>query len=390
MGNFTKLPIGKCLAHLAVGLACVEAVARLACGLVGTKLHQPFLVSVRKGPAGMATHDQPLRWMTNERGARGDLYRGQSVRIAVFGSSTSSGAFLDQPQTWPEQVRRQLGPDRVHIDNFAIDGGTGPEAIRLMNSLRGERPKYDIALIQFHATVKVGSSGYSASWMGGGPLKCVSSFPALAEQQLRREPQLKRLFQFASRFWSTPGIQRLDISNRELRNNGKVKLVYAPPPTDAEAVQDRTRRLIDAASRIAKRVILVTQPIAHSPDASPAVARKWITLRPVEGKHDEFLDNQSIAESVRRGQSVMAAVANEKAVEIINLDDVILPWLSKTDELFDDKWHPTPRGAALIGETVAAYLRQPDLQPADLPPRLPSSDPKVDNVFEMSVDSSRN
>jgi len=99
-------------------LLSMEVVARIAPYLIGKQVHQRFLYSEYEWQDG-SNKGKMLTWMANERGARGNLYHGQAVEIALFGSSTSEDAGLDQQQSWAQQFEMKLSPGLVHVDNYS-------------------------------------------------------------------------------------------------------------------------------------------------------------------------------------------------------------------------------------------------------------------------------
>ena len=367
------------LIHLVVALLAVEGVARLSTWMVGTSIHQPLVVSHRIAPDGVTTAGERLQWIANDKGARGELYHGQRERYAIFGTSTTAGSFLDQEQTWPEQLAKELGPKNVHVDNFAIDGGTGSEAIRTMKKLAGKGLVYDVAFLQFNMVRKAAPKEYSSRWEAKGMLQSVAQFPAMITAQIRREPRLKAILKAIQERMAPPSRGIVDLGNRDIRNAGNVKFVYEAPDFDKSQLEANLNELIQSAKSIAKRVIVVSQPVAYSDDALPGVTQRWITLRPARDQQGAFLDNQSLVDGIAAIQSEIRKVAEHEQIEFIDLSSPIAPLFSQTTELFDDKWHPAPAGARLIGTTIAKYIQStpPDKKPvpADLPLQLQSQLP---------------
>ena len=118
------------LVSLVIIAGTFEVVARVSPWIVGRVVHQQYLVSQRICELDCTNQGQRITWSANERGARGDLYHGQTLRIAALGSSTTASSMLDQEQTWPERLKAELGPSRVHVDNYAREGATFREATR--------------------------------------------------------------------------------------------------------------------------------------------------------------------------------------------------------------------------------------------------------------------
>ena len=87
---------------------CFEAIARLAPIIIGKNVHRPFTVSHSICMEGCDIQGKKVSWITNERGARGSLFHGEKIQIAVFGSSTSANVLITQELTWPEQIKANL------------------------------------------------------------------------------------------------------------------------------------------------------------------------------------------------------------------------------------------------------------------------------------------
>ena len=124
----------------------------------------------------------------------------------------------------------------------------------------------------------------------------------------------------------------------------------------------QTRLLLQAAKKVADSVYLVPQPIAFDEHEHPKVAERWTWLFPVGKKKESFVSNKSIANRRRRQNRLMAAVAREMQVSVVDLDGYMRKMLPTRYDLFSDQWHFSPEGAALAAEFVAEGLI-PMLQP---------------------------
>jgi hypothetical protein len=347
------------LGSLAVVLGCLEAVARLSPLVVGRHVHQPFLYSVerREMPVAGTMVPRTAVWRGNARGARGDLYRGQPVEIAVVGSSTTASTLLSQEETWPEQLRSRLG--RVHVDNYARDDAFQKEAARILRHVAVRGRGYDAILVMTHVDEKRRRDREREAlhhW-GGWAAKdgWVQADWLLVERlknQLAAEPRLKALApgRMHERLWR----------DRERRLAGGVEFVDEVAVIDdtrRRFVQEETRRLLEAAQAAGDRVFLVLQPIAYDEREHPGVARRWMRLFRVPGRPGCFRSHRAVAEEVRAKNRLMAAVAEEMGVEVVDVDGLLRPHLRERDDLFYDRWHFTAEGAALAASYVAAVMR---------------------------------
>jgi len=351
------------VARLVIALACFELVARLAPWIVPATVHQPFLVSTRQVDAvtdreGMRT----VTWKTNERGARGSLYRAQPYEIAVFGSSTTAGSLLDQAEAWPSRLA--AAAPCLHVDSYARDGATLSDAIQVLAHLDRAGRRYDAVVIMQHADPKRVELESSLQFWGQWTASGVLHGPLLAFRhallQIAKEKRLASI-----RAWLFPrAIDRHDdndIRNWEYRQSPRVQLVYEPYSMDPEVekrVTERATELFTTARRVTNAALFVNQPVAFDEAELPEVGRRWYSLYPSRHTPHAYLNNRSIAEQIRYGNRVLESAARAKGVPIVQLDEYIRPLLRVRGDLFVDKWHFSRHGAAITAERVRAELEK--------------------------------
>lgn len=351
-------------------LGCLELTARVAPDLITKQVHQRFLYSKRLCKMQCTNYGKQLTWMANGRGARGDLFHGEPVEIAIFGSSTSEDAMLDQEQSWAQCLKRALGPG-VHVDNYGRDNSYLGQAVEILKEFWRTGRRYHIALLQ----VTVGRDRqpaypedafhYWGLWPSGGrPLVFPRMLKSRLEAQLKSEATLLALCEKVHDFFRPPPPRkhprRNSRANRYLRAEGKVQLVYQPRPLtveDQQYVLDETKRLIQVARQVADRVYLIAQPVAYDEHEHPGVARRWFSLYPIKGRH-AYYDNRSVAEWIREETALMTQASNQANVPVIDVDNYLRPMLATRDDLFDDKWHYAPAGAELAARFVAESIRR--------------------------------
>lgn len=367
----------KFLVTLAIVAGVFEVVARLAPVIVAHTVHQPYLISQRPCEIDCAEFPGAITWASNERGTRGGLYHGQSLRIATFGSSTTACSLLNQQQTWPEQLKSALGSERTHVDNYARDGATYRETIQILNRLADRGPRYDLVLIMMHLSTRdARESGtgdedafhYWGQWTTDRATALV--WPSLLRKrvsaQLLTEPRTLAVWKslsdpFRTHEPETSKFLAIARSNRVLRNEGRVTLIdedYRFTADEIEGVRSHTREMLNAASRSKARVYLVLQPIAFDEQEVAEVAEKWVSLYEATDQPDAYLSNRSIAWGFREINDMMHAEADALGVPVLDLDSELRPLLRQRGDLFDDKWHFAPSGAAIAGERLAAILRE--------------------------------
>ena len=362
-------------------LLSMEVMARLAPHLIAKQVHQRFLYSEYENQIDSTTKGKMLTWISNERGARGNLYHGQPVEIAVLGSSTSVDSLLDQRQSWAQQLEAKMGNQLVHVDNYSRDGANQGDAFHILQEFQKAGRRYDILLLMVRINpVNMWTNEkrevplretfrYWGNW-ASGPEPIV--FPGLLVRRLKAhamsEPRLDKLLNVVIGMFSgskkpskKPSKHPIPLSrsNRELRLSGNVRLIDEPVPFDAEDkkwVVDVTFKILRDAARVADRVYMLTQPIAYDEKEHPGVSNKWFSLSPVKSKEDGYYSNKNIAKHNRKLYTIMAQVARSHGTPVIDLDGHMRPLIRERDDLFDDKWHFAPAGAEVAAEFVARNL----------------------------------
>lgn len=349
-------------------LVCLEAVSRIAPIAVGKQVHQRYLYSTRICAMDCTNKGKPLTWMANGRGARGDLFHGQPVEIAVFGSSTSEDALLDHEQTWAQRLKQELGRDLCHVDNFGRDDSYIGEATIILQEFGKTGKHYDIVLLQVigSPTGRKASERTAFHYWGKWPLvrrklTFRSMLPARIAVQASSEPRLVSAYRLLQTTQRPPRVHppRNSRANRHLRASGQVQLRYRQRPLTDQAkdsVRSEMRRLVEVARVVADHVYVISQPVAYDENAHAGVAQKWFSLYPIPGEQ-AYYDNRSVAEWIRAETALITDVARQMGVSVIDLDDHMRPQLATRDDLFDDKWHYAPAGAEVAAKHIASFLR---------------------------------
>jgi hypothetical protein len=357
------------MAAFVLMLLCLEGVARICPHIIPKDVHLRFLYSNGECKIDCTNNGRKLEWIANERGARGGFYQGQPVRIAVFGSSTSIDSLLDQSETWAEQLRRELGPDIVHLDNYARDGAGGKQAKVIFDHLFEIGRHYDIILVMTQRGGRGGlekdSLHYWGNWsLAPGFLKFPNLLRRRAKVQVKTEPRLNFVDRFIhDELFPKPSL--IPRVNREtkrlLRLSGQLNFVdienYGPDPAAIVDIRNGIRAVLESANRVADKVYFLLQPVAYSPDEHPGVAKRWYLLRPVKGRDGYFVSNKSVAQRMRKEHAIMNDVAADMGIAVIDLDGFIQSKLSERGDMFEDKWHFSPAGAEIGARFIAETLR---------------------------------
>jgi hypothetical protein len=349
-------------------LFAFEVVSRLAPSIIGKQIHQKYLYNKRICQQDCTNKDKLITWQANGRGARGDIYNAQLVQIAVLGTSTSIDSLLDQKQCYSQQLKNKLGPNKVHVDNFARDGSGMTQAITILEHFTEKGSKYDAVLIMEHFDIEdedlqTSTFHYWGQWVVD---KEMFKFPTLLrkriKQQVKTEPRLNRIDRWVHDKLLKPDKPADPGRNerRMIRQSPAVKLVDIPiniSDNRTRLIRQKTQQLIKAAKKVTDRVYVISQPYAYDHSQLPGVADKWFALRKVNDTEDLYYSNKSIAEFGRAQNSMIEQAARSADAGIIDLDGFMRKFLCKRDDLFDDKWHFAPAGADLAAEFVAEKIR---------------------------------
>jgi hypothetical protein len=374
---FRRLWSLRAIGIFAIFALCLDLTGRVAPSLIGVQVHQRYLYTTRTSEVDDTTLSKQITWVANGRGARGDLYHGQPTEIAVFGSSTSEDWGLDQQKTWAQQVKLTLGGRSHHVDNYARNDSYHGEAIVILEELARTGRRYDIILLMVAIDPRVSRDSpenaffFWGQWRSrySGILQPWHLLYRRLSAQAMSEPRLMAVREWVVRLNSTPAPprrhpQRNARSNRVLRNDGKIRLQYAPlkqfpglGDDDRPIVERETKRLLEAAHEVGDSVFFVAQPVAYDENELAGVAERWFSLYPIENQ-DAYHDNRSVAESIRKSTAVMADVAETLGVPVIDVDAHMRTLLAERDDLFFDKWHYTEAGAEVAAQCIADFLRK--------------------------------
>lgn len=370
------------LLRAAVVLASFELVARVGPWVVPKTVHQPFLLSARQIDAVTdGEGKRTVKWVTNERGARGRPFRGQSHEIAVLGSSTTAGTLLDQQEAWPSRLASWL--PCVHVDNFARDGAIISDAARILDHFAATGARYETVIIMQHGDTGERRLSDAFQFWGQWDSSAALQGPELtvkhARLQIAREERLAVV-----RRWFSPSTARRrdpnDLRNWKRRQSSNFSFVRESgklTPGEETQIATRGRELFEVAKRAADRVYFVSQPVAFDESELPAVAARWFSLYPATTVPGAYRDNASVAERIRSETAVLRAEALRNAITVIELDDFMRSMLRKRGDLFLDKWHFSRNGAAVAAQRVAEQLiadgircraEDPDLPESPTPP----------------------
>jgi hypothetical protein len=332
----------------------------------------------------LPTHGDVVRFDANSLGERGDEPPpdGRRVyRVLVCGGSAAECFTLDQPQSWPEVVKRvlarkenlaRLGRDAVHVGNV---GRSLAVPYFVGEILQRIRPRYDhVDLI----LIMTGASN-PASWLADRTPPAIEEHPPLPPNLLAVNPEgpygwkprrtalyrtlrdlLVRLFHVTKK---GPMGRRL-VQARAMRATARTVIREIPDPAVMLDHFERTfRELLSMSRSLADRVVVVRQPWFDKDSfAAEEEAAFWhgAAGQPHLGTVDTYYALDVVTRLMRLVDARAASVCRELGVEDVDL----LSHLEVSLRTFYDFWHFTPAGAEAAGQVIAAAI----LAPAPSPP----------------------
>jgi lysophospholipase L1-like esterase len=320
-----------------------------------------------------------VRFEVNADGERGSDVRGDDpglFRVLVAGGSPAECFALDQPTSWPGALERLLNAkdnlrtrsaSRAHVGNIGR-GGIASEHLDVI--FEHALPQYrQLGLI----VVLVGGNDVFQWLEQGAPTSIPFSSVTAADvfqyepwQPFGWMPRRCATIQLARRLrrsWLRP----LEVRERAAawvttaRNMraqaSELRTSVPDPAVMVDHFEHHFRRLLLRARAHADRVLVVRQPWFEKDYTPEEAGRLW---------HGGLGKAWKQAISVYYAQDILnclmalvdaraAAVASELGVEHLDLRTVLEPSL----ENYYDLVHYTPRGAAVVAQTVAEAILRP-------------------------------
>ncbi len=323
----------------------------------------------------------------NRYGLRGpDISRG-SLRILVFGGSTTEQYYVGDSDNWAQHIAQFLNEDLRACDvvvNNAAKGGLelrhyylqakyllpelesidmavifpGPnDLIRFIGMPKGEDVKYSrkIDRAAFDRIV----SAYPP-WAAEIRTKTYDRLRGLVKTQTQRLLMKMRLWKPkeqglvrdpVGKFYETVRSRRKEARKVELPKDKRDRLDYE---------LKRYRRLLEQTVDIIKEndvePILLTHPINYSPDMRDEQKELWwagaLYGNPQITGGLKYLTEAAMADLLEKYNQQVREVAEEKGVALVDLAE---EFRFRTD-LFYDQWHLNEYGSKEIGKAVAGVL----------------------------------
>lgn len=312
----------------------------------------------------------------NSEGERGDPLpadRADTYRILVAGGSAAECWFLDQEDSWPQVLQRELekperlralGTRHVHVGNVARSLITARQVDALLERILPHYPKLDAIVFM------VGASDI-ITWLESGapaqvpepPVPSATLFAQHPDPPFGWTPKTLALRRVAS-YWRTRLTDRIVVREgagkrlgeaRRMRQRAREIVNEMPDPSGMLAGFERWfARLLERAKAKAPLVVVVRQPWLEKDLTPEEQARMWsfATARPYAGEVTRYYAHEVGWRLHRLVDARAAEIA--RAAGVVQVD--LMPLVPADLAHYYDDHHHTPLGNHVIGRIVADAL----------------------------------
>jgi lysophospholipase L1-like esterase len=323
-------------------------------------------------PGVIPTQGPLVRFSVNRDGERGDEPPPPSpdvYRVLVAGGSAAECYFLDQPQSWPEVMKRELsrperlaalGVKRVHVGNIGKSLVATEFVDEILARILPRYPRLDCLVLMIGASNVVGwlmTKTPAVLREGAAPPSDVFAVRADRPYAFHpaklalRELLARRLRRGKTAVRHGAGKKLLEI--RAMRRRAPVTLDETPDPA---VMLDHFERAYRALLRRAKaagvRVVVAPQPWMDKPVyAAEEQAAFWHGSQGQPYLEDVkvYYTDRVVGGLMHAVERRMAAVAAEEGVECAPVRPMVEPSLAS----YYDYFHLTPDGAEQVGRGLA-------------------------------------
>lgn len=319
------------------------------------------------------------RWEINADGERGaplphDWSR--TLRVIVAGGSASECYFTDQPQTWPEVMRRalsrpenlrELGVDAVHVGNIARSLIACEEIDLIVERTLPRYTRLDVAVLM------VGASDLIHWLERGTPVPVVDTqippsqvFALHPYGPFGWGPKTLALRRLAS-YWKRRLVPHEEVRTRvgkrladarAMRARATTILHTTPDPQQMLAHYERhLRKVVARLQARGARVILARQAWLEGEFTEQEKALFWSfgRGRPYAGVVTEYFAHDTAWKLLRLVDAHGEKLARELGIESIDVNAIV----PRDFDHYYDELHFTSRGCALVGEAIARVVAKP-------------------------------
>lgn len=301
-----------------------------------------------------------------------------TFRILAGGGSIVECYFLDQQNSWPAVLERELAAapalrrlnaTSVHVGNIGKSSADSRVMHLMLQKLSRSYPeKLDVIIIMVGASdiLRWMEWGAPANWEGDTSIPLASFFEFHPELEFGLAPKKLALAEIYRRYRDRKPQIRQNSGKSLLRarqyrrqSNNVIDRLETPPDRVFTRFRHYFAAAIEEASRRANRVIITTQPCLQASHYTPELmAGFWNGSigDPFAGEPKAFFSARLIAELMSELRlHTLEVAAKYPGVTVV---DVAANRIPNDAQHYYDQFHLTPKGAAALARILAAAVLQ--------------------------------
>lgn len=356
----------KIILHLFIFVLVVELIAWIAPHWIGKYVYQPLSSQQLKAYYPHLKKLVDIRYDFNENGARGRLFQGEPIRIAIVGESTAFGLQVDQEAYWGRLLEKKFCFP-VHVESYGI-GSTGEaDIIELVDHWGRSGRTFDL-VIAVHSfgggsEHKAPIFRYTANFRSAWPVfKSVD----LLGRYLKRNWLSNKSWSFVAKAWAStqsyPGAESIQqpVFNVDLRQNGPYEFEYVPyhiSEKDKQRAEELLKEMQESVQKVAQLFMIAPSAVAYSDEMLPEILETYLILAPIG--NGRFKNPKSFSEKILKRANFTMELIEGREIIGLRLQDVFEKELSRRVDLFVDEVHHSEEGSKLFAQAVYEKIKGP-------------------------------
>lgn len=318
-------------------------------------------------------------FVVNSIGLRGDeLTDFHSFRILTIGGSTTECLFLDQTETWPYLLQKNLNDNlknfNVWVGNAGMSGKNSRHHLMAMQYLPLEKWKINVVVIllginDFSLRISQGEK-YDPKYLNNPGAKdntIIETFTGTnfktTDGKFYRKSILYNLFKNIKVAWKNKKAANVQDEEgkifsiwREHRRHASMIQDDLPPLSSSiEEFSGNVNRIVDIAQVKSIRLIFVTQPAMWKPGLSKNLKDLlWFggvgEFQKESGKI--YYSEEALEKGIKMYNDALIRICNERNIECLDLANM----LDKDTTVFYDDVHFNENGARIVANIISGYI----------------------------------
>ena len=319
----------------------------------------PYEDHQRYGDIKFKERGQNHHFKINGRGAIGDIFKGQNIQIAFFGTSS---LFHRVPinKTWPELLKKSSN-SKIHVDNFGFFLETLENVKKKLQGLCYLKKFYDVLIIQLSYISDKSDSSYQDRFL---PSKnsFLQSYQQIKKWYNRQTtPQFFTLFNPPSYYLHNPHDDLNDIvDQQQLRPKlydffVDHKIDILPEKTDK--ISHLIPKIINKAYCISDKVFWFSEPFAWSDNMLKSYEDIYYSVQKVSETSYVFANNKSLGNYMMVNKEIVKnLVEKQKGVVFFDLFSIFQIEITQKPNLFFDDTHLSEKGHELALQFILPFF----------------------------------